>query len=78
MMYGWGGGIGIGGWLATGLMMLLFWGGIAAWWSSCCAGTTRADGVSTGHRMMIPSVSSMSVSRGARSTKRSSRRAALL
>ncbi|MGO4583738.1 SHOCT domain-containing protein [Arthrobacter sp. 2RAF6] len=28
MMYGWGGGIGIGGWIAMGLMMLLFWGGI--------------------------------------------------
>ena len=29
MMYGWGGNIGIGGWIAMGLMMLLFWGGIA-------------------------------------------------
>ncbi|MGO4471461.1 SHOCT domain-containing protein [Arthrobacter sp. M-10] len=29
MMWGWGGSIGIGGWIAMGLMMLLFWGGIA-------------------------------------------------
>ncbi|MCX2749604.1 SHOCT domain-containing protein [Arthrobacter sp. MI7-26] len=29
MMYGWAGNIGIGGWIAMGLMMLLFWGGIA-------------------------------------------------
>ncbi|GAA4038493.1 hypothetical protein GCM10023063_24580 [Arthrobacter methylotrophus] len=29
MMYGWSGGIGVGGWIAMGLMMLLFWGGIA-------------------------------------------------
>ncbi|HET7140755.1 MAG TPA: SHOCT domain-containing protein [Arthrobacter sp.] len=29
MMYGWGGNIGIGGWIAMGLMMLLFSGGIA-------------------------------------------------
>ncbi|UKA64523.1 SHOCT domain-containing protein [Arthrobacter sp. FW306-04-A] len=28
MMYGWGGSIGIGGWIAMGLMMLLFWGGL--------------------------------------------------
>ncbi|MDQ0028681.1 SHOCT domain-containing protein [Arthrobacter bambusae] len=30
MMYGWGGNIGIGGWIAMGLMMLLLWGGIGA------------------------------------------------
>ncbi|GAA5198215.1 hypothetical protein GCM10023346_34870 [Arthrobacter gyeryongensis] len=29
MMWGWGGNIGIGGWIAMGLMMLLVWGGIA-------------------------------------------------
>ncbi|BAS12537.1 conserved hypothetical protein [Arthrobacter sp. Hiyo8] len=29
MMWGWGGSIGIGGWIAMGLMMLLFSGGIA-------------------------------------------------
>ncbi|MCZ9881756.1 SHOCT domain-containing protein [Arthrobacter sp. B2a2-09] len=29
MMYGWDGNIGIGGWIAMGLMMLLFWGVIA-------------------------------------------------
>ncbi|MGM7778800.1 SHOCT domain-containing protein [Arthrobacter sp. KNU-44] len=29
MMWGWGGNIGIGGWIAMGLMMFLFWVGIA-------------------------------------------------
>lgn len=28
MMYGWDGSWGIGGWIAMGLMMLLFWGGL--------------------------------------------------
>lgn len=28
MMYGWGGSIGIGGWIAMGLMMFLFLGGM--------------------------------------------------
>lgn len=27
-MYGWDGGWGIGGWIAMGLLMLIFWGGV--------------------------------------------------